>query len=193
MISPHPGTPDGSTCGCGSSTVDRRRWSQSIEPNRRLQYTSECNDTVQYVSSGFLFSGSVLKFSCDWISDVNSTPRSLSEIARIRVSTTHGIPARPIAIRSVNTLHVAPVRTPVRRARASLRLSRRSARAAAPVPKRGPLRVALHPACSVCRGQYVGVTGLCCSAPRRPSAFTWPRAKRTMPAALCTSHSKAVP
>jgi hypothetical protein len=69
MISPHPGI-TGRLATCGSST-DRRRWSQSIEPNRRLQYTSECNDTVQNVSSGFLFSGSVLKFTCDWTSDVS--------------------------------------------------------------------------------------------------------------------------
>lgn len=73
MISPHPGHTG--RLDVSSSTV-RRRWSQSIEPNRRLQYTSECNDTVQYVSSLFLFSGSVLKFSCDWTSDVNSMPRS---------------------------------------------------------------------------------------------------------------------
>ena len=59
-----------------------------------------------------------------------------------------------------------------------------SALAAAPVPKRGPLRVAQYPACSVCLGQYVGVTGLCCSAQRRPGALTWPRAERTKPAAL---------
>ena len=190
MNSPHPGTPDGSTCRprpidhAGGARALNLIEDSNTHPSVMIRYSTFLVDSFFPARfSNSRVTGYLTREIREFYAAIPA-----SEIARIRVSTTHGIPARPIAIRSVNTLHVAPVRTPVRRARASLRLSRRSARAAAPVPKRGPL-----PACSVCRGQYVGVTGLCYSAPRRPGALTWPRAKRTMPAALCTSHSKAVP